>query len=82
MIALCESVTISLIRCYTEHYAFPVSNLQQMEATTICVKIYGRLVKLVPAYLTQLRCLITADLSECISGVNSSYLAGDQNAKK
>jgi hypothetical protein len=43
--------TVILVRRGIDHYSVPVSNLQQMEATTICVNFGGRPVKLVAVCL-------------------------------
>jgi hypothetical protein len=64
-----------------DHYSIPVSNLRQMEATTICVNIGGRPVKLMAVYLPPLRSLVDADLPECISEGKLVLLAGNLNAK-
>ena len=64
-----------------DNYALPVSNLQQLEATAICANIGGRPVKLVAVYLSPLRSLLDADLSECFGGGKPVFLAGDLNAK-
>ena len=57
-----------LVRRGINHYALPVSNLQQLEASAICANIDGRPVKLVAVYLSPLRSLLDADLSECFGG--------------
>ena len=70
-----------LFRRGIDNYSVPVSSLQQMEATAICVNIGGRPVKLVAVYLSPLRSLVDAGSSECINGGKPVLLAGDLNAK-
>ena len=49
--------------------------------TAICVNIGGRPVKLVAVYLSPLRSLVDADLSECISGGTLVLLTGELSTK-
>jgi hypothetical protein len=59
----------------------PVSGLQHLEAIAIHLVLATRPVKLAAAYLSPTRPLIESDLSECLSGVFRTLLAGDLNAK-
>jgi hypothetical protein len=64
-----------------DHYAVPVSGLQQLEATAIPFVLATRPVKLLSAYLAPTRPMIGSDVTECLSGGNPVLMAGDLNAK-
>jgi hypothetical protein len=73
--------TAILVRWDIDHYALPLSILQNPEATAIHLVLATRPVKLVAAYLSPTRPLIESDLTECLSGGFPVFLAGDLNAK-
>jgi hypothetical protein len=64
------------------HQSVPVPGLTHLEANTIQIMLAGRLVKVLPAYLSPSRPLIGADLDACFGGGLPDLLAGDLNAKQ
>ena len=56
------------------HYAIPVSILQQLTATVICANVGARPVKLMAVYLS-LHYLVDADLCECFGRRKPVFLA-------
>jgi hypothetical protein len=64
-----------------DHYAVPVSSLQNLEATAIHLVLATRPVKLLAACLSPTWPLIESDLTECLSEGFSVFMTGDLNAK-
>ena len=65
--------TLVLVRSGIDHYSVPVSILRQIEASAICLNFGRRPVKLMAVYLSPLRSLVDADLSEYISGGKPAF---------
>jgi len=73
--------TAILVRRGITQHSVPVPGLTQLEATAIQIRLAGRPVKVLAAYLSPSRPLIEADLDARFGGVLPVLLAGDLNAK-
>ena len=73
--------TAKLVRRSIVPRSVPVPALTHLEGTAIKVILTGKLVKILPAYLSPSRPLIGADLAACFVGRLPVLLVGDWNAK-
>jgi hypothetical protein len=70
-----------LVRRDIVHHSVPVPGLTHWEAAAIQVKLAGKPVKILAAYLSPSGPLIGADLTACFGGGLPVLMAGDLNAK-